>query len=294
MSYKINFEAYSNNFSLPQKIIDDNFDCLNPIHLKVILLIYKNSYKNFSVNLLSNLLKVGEDEITRSMEYWVEKGLLDRTTNIPIKHEVVNLPPISNPIKPSREHSFLLECVEGLLKRPITPAEHKSVIHILDFIRLPADVVLMAIEYCSSVDKENFRYIEKICANWADKGINTHELAEQYLSFLKQIKQDEAKIKKMFGIENRSLTDYESDLVKKWLNEYNFPLDVIKLAYEKTVAATNKVAFAYMNKILSNWYELGYRVITDILPSDTAKSGRSSSLDIDELDRFWDTVPKLR
>lgn len=299
MPYKINYEAYSNNFALPKKVIDDNFDSLNPIYLKVILLIYKNSYKHFSINLLSGLLKVAEVEVKNAIDYWIDKGLLFKSEITPIKSDAIVLSttavPTHNTLN-SRELSFLLECMEGLLKRPITSVEHKSIVHILEFIRLPADVILMAIEYCISIEKVNARYIEKVCASWADKGITSHDLAEQYLTLLKNTKQNENQLKTLFGIQNRSLTDYESDAMIRWLNEYKFSIDVIKLAFEKTVAATGKVAFPYMNKILSNWYELGYKTLADITSNDNKGkkfNSKTSSYDIDELDRFWDNVPKL-
>lgn len=299
MPYKINYEAYSNNFALPKKVIDDNFDSLNPIYLKVILLIYKNSYKHFSINLLSGLLKVAEVEVKNAIDYWIDKGLLFKSEITPIKSDAIVLSTTAVPTHNtpnSRELSFLLECMEGLLKRPITSVEHKSIVHILEFIRLPADVILMAIEYCISIEKVNARYIEKVCASWADKGITSHDLAEQYLTLLKNTKQNENQLKTLFGIQNRSLTDYESDAMIRWLNEYKFSIDVIKLAFEKTVAATGKVAFPYMNKILSNWYELGYKTLADITSNDNKGkkfNSKTSSYDIDELDRFWDNVPKL-
>ncbi len=185
--------------------------------------------------------------------------------------------------------------MESILSRPITSAEHKTVVHILEFLRLPADVILMAIEYCVSIDKVNARYIEKVCTTWADNGINTHELAEQYLNLLKQSRLNEMKVQKIFGIESRNLIDSERNFINRWLNEFKFNVDIIKLAYEKTINAIGKLAFPYINKILLSWYEKGYKTLEDVetneLPKKTEK--KSTSYDIDELDRFWDNVPKL-
>lgn len=297
MPYKINYEAFSNNFALPKEIIDDNFDSLNPIYLKAIILIYNNSYKYLSANLISNLLKVEENIVREAINYWIGKGLLIGSEKPSIKKEAVVLPKTAaNPIPQSRELSFLLECVEGKFKRPLSTVEYKSIVHILEFIRLPADVILMAVEYCISINKANFSYIEKVCINWAEKGIINHDIAEQYLSLLKQTQQNETKIKQLFGIQNRNLTEYESKLIMTWINEYKFSIEVIKIAFEKTVAATNKVAFAYMNKILSNWYQSGFKTIEDIQNSDIKRNSvqeKSSSYNIDDLDKFWDIVPKL-
>lgn len=301
MPYKINFEAYSNNFAIPQELIDENFESLDPTYLKVILLIFKNSDKNYSVNLLSNLLNVPENKVESAIEYWISKNFLVPLDKKKIQPEAIVLSKMSQPITPinvkslSQELSYLLECMESILSRPITSAEHKTVVHILEFLRLPADVILMAIEYCVSIDKVNARYIEKVCTTWADNGINTHELAEQYLNLLKQSRLNEMKVQKIFGIESRNLIDSERNFINRWLNEFKFNVDIIKLAYEKTINAIGKLAFPYINKILLSWYEKGYKTLEDVetneLPKKTEK--KSTSYDIDELDRFWDNVPKL-
>ncbi len=300
MAYKINFEAYSNNFALPQNIIDDDFEKLSVIDLKVILLIFKNSSKNYSANLLSNLLNVSEEEVRKSLANWITKGILVDLPNEKIATDAVVLSKFTQPtitnVKSanSAELSFLLECMEDRLKRPITSVEHKSIIHILEYIKLPADVIMMAIEYCVTVDKVNARYIEKVCASWADNGITTHELAEQYLSISKTSKNNEDKIKKVFGIQDRNLIDSEREHINRWFNEYKFGVDVIKLGYEKTIGAINKLSFPYLNKILSSWSEKGYKTIEEITGTEYSKVRKEkTSYDIDDIDKFWDNVPKL-
>lgn len=300
MAYKINFEGYSNNFSLPQSIIGDDFDKLNVVDLKVILLIFKNSNKNYSVNLLANLLNLSEVEVQNSLTNWINKGILIDLPNEKISSDTVVLSKITQPAATSNksansaELSFLLECMEDRLKRPITSVEHKSIIHILEYIKLPADVVMMAIEYCVSVDKVNARYIEKVCASWADNGITTHELAEQYLNLIKQSKSNEEQIKKLFGIQDRTLIDSEREHINRWFHEFKFDLPIIRLGYEKTIGAINKLSFPYLNKILSSWSEKGYKSIEEITGTEYSKQKKEkTSYDIDDIDKFWDNVPKL-
>lgn len=301
MSYNINFSAYSNNFAIPQAIIDDDFESLDVVFLKVILLVLKNSDKHYSVNLLSNLLNVTETKIEQAINYWIGKQILQKADNSTVAvPTVVTLSKSIMQVTSStsnKELSFVLGCMENILARPVTSVEHKTVMHILEFLKLPADVLLMAIEYCVSIDKLNARYLEKLCVSWVDNHINTHELAEQYLNLLHQKKADEHKIQKAFGISDRKLIDSERDYISKWVNEYNYDIDVIKLAYDRTIKAIGKVAFAYINKILLTWNEKNYRTIDDITANEisvkSAPQSKKTSYDIDELDKFWDKVPKF-
>lgn len=295
MAYRIRYEAYSDNFALPQGVIGDDFRSLDGICLKVILLIYRNSNKNYSVNLLSSLLGVDDAQVQRALDYWIEKGLLVETEQPQIQPEAVVLPVKSAPShKGNSELLFLMECMEKQLGRPITSVEQRSVLHIMEHYNLPADVILMAVEYCDTVGKPNVRYIEKVCASWAEKGIVTHELAEQYLVLFQQSLQNEAVIRKMFGIENRNLIESEREAVLRWMTTYQFTPEIIKLAYDKTMSAIHRLSFPYINKILTSWYELGYRSADEIMQKEGLKPGKGrTSYDIDEIDRFWDQVPKL-
>lgn len=311
MVYQINYEAYASNFSLPAAIVGEGIAELEGDYLKVALLIFRNADRNYSVNLLSNLLSLPEARVEEAVRYWIERGVLlprERESD-PIRTEPVLLSgekaeprPLGtvgapkNP--PSGELTFLVECMENQLHRPVTPVEYKSVIHILEYIRLPADVVLMAIEYCISVDKMNVRYLEKLCADWADRGITSHEAAEEYLSRLMQERSREAQIKKLFGIENRSLIESEKKCVLRWTEEFRFGPEVIGFAYERMIGAIGKLSFPYINKILQSWHEKGYHTLEEIRGGEgngtRRDNARTASYNIAELDEYWkNNVPKF-
>ena len=311
MVYQINYEAYACNFSLPAAVVGEGMAELEGDYLKVVLLIFKNADRNYSVNLLSNLLNLPEARVEEAIRYWIGRGVLlprDRDSR-PVKAEPVLLageraepcpaPPAGSVKNPSSgELTFLVECMENQLHRPVTPVEYKSVIHILEYIRLPADVVLMAIEYCISVDKMNARYLEKLCADWADRGITSHEAAEEYLSRLKQERNNEAQIKRLFGIENRNLIESEKKCVSRWLEEFRFGPEVIGFAYERMIGTIGKLSFPYINKILQSWHEKGYRTLEEIRGGEgngpRREGARSTSYNIAELDEYWkNNVPKF-
>lgn len=301
MTYKINFQTFSDSFTVPAEIVGADFDKLDNIFLKVILLIIKNSGKNYSVSLISNLLNISQSEVEKAIQYWMDKGMLIRASDEPLtpqqvvvlqKHSAVAPPRIENV-----EIAFLSERMEEKLKRPITPVEHKALLHILEFIKLPADVVMMAIEYCVSIDKVNARYLEKVCASWADHGVTTHDKAEQYLNYLQAAHSNEQQIKSIFGINDRNLIDSEKESIARWINEYSFSIDMIQYAYDRMITAIGKLSFPYINKILLTWNEKGFTSISDVTNQKAmdkaSKSKVVASYDLEEIDKFWDNVPKL-
>ena len=301
MTYQINFTRYANHFALPRDIVDESLCDMDPLYLKVILLIFKQPEKECSVHLLSHLLSAPEEKIEEAISYWIDRGLL-LTQETPKKSDVVVLSQktVSHPapsFSATPEAKYLLQCIEGLLGRPVTSTESKTVIQILEYLKMPADVVLMAVDYCVSIGKMNARYLEKTCAAWADNGILTHDLAEQYLTFLKQSKSNEAVIRRITGIENRNFTESEKKFIHRWFDEYQFSEEMITLAYERMIRFIGKISFPYLNSILTSWFEKGYRHVEDVKEEKREKAVSSSekpTYDLDELERFWEHAPDIK
>jgi DnaD/phage-associated family protein len=160
--------------------------------------------------------------------------------------------------------SLLQGEISRRLGRILTTEELKTLLAIRDYLKMPPEVVSMALTYCSQkVEYYNqthgkartlsMRTLEKECYDWANRGILTMEQASAYISHSTELLAPEAQVKKLLGLD-RPLVDSERQYIQSWLN-LGFDLDAIRQAYEKTVLATGKLAWRYMNKILLNWHE---------------------------------------
>ncbi len=300
MNYKINFNNYKNNFSLPALIVEDDLKNINSDYLKVILMIFKNPDKSYSINLLSNLLNLSEAMIKSALHYWIDKGVLlsdvkkERQIHVISKTHAI-------PAKQTNdsELKYLLLSMETVLKRTVTSTDIKTITYIYEYYRLPADVILMAIQYAVEKGKNSMKYIERLCVAWYDKGITNHTLAEEYLKLCSLHQNQTNQIKRIFGISGRALTSTEKASIKTWLLEYQFPMEMIQLAYEKTVQNTGKLAFAYINKILLNWNEKGYKTLEDVQNGEQnykktiSNPSIENSYDIDEFEKHLNKIPTL-
>ena len=65
-------------------------------------------------------------------------------------------------------------------------------------------------------------------------------------------------------------------IMKKWLQEYKLPLDVVKLACERTVMQTGKASFAYADRILENWKKAGVSAVADVQAQDAAFAAKKA------------------
>ena len=92
--------------------------------------------------------------------------------------------PLSRPQKPdslfvakrAQEDSdiaFLLQEAQVILGKTISNGDSATLLMLHDTDGLPVDVILMLLQYASSIGKGNMRYIEKTGIRWSDEGIDS-------------------------------------------------------------------------------------------------------------------------
>lgn len=216
-------------------------------------------------------------------------------SNTPIRPNAFE---VSHRIETTEELKWIVSETERLFSRFITPTEAAVLVSMFDYAGLPADVIIMIIEYCVSIDKANLRFIEKTAYSWADKGIDSHQKVSEYIASISAKKDLEDKIKRIFEIWERSLTSKQKEFANIWISEWEISDELLKFAYEKCIDNTSKLSFPYINKILSNWNENGFKTVNDVLNSENSRkqeSAEKSSFSLDDLDDITNyKVPTLK
>lgn len=205
---------------------------------------------------------------------------------------------VSHRIETTEELKWIVSETERLFSRFISPTEAGVLVSMFDYAGLPADVIIMIVEYCVSIDKTNLRFIEKTAYSWADKGIDTHQKVSEYIASISAEKDVEDKIKRIFEIYDRSLTTKQKEFALVWVSEWNISEELLKFAYEKCLDNTGKLSFPYINKILLNWNESNIKTISDVLSFENNRKqepSSNSSFSIDKLDDISNyKVPTLQ
>lgn len=182
--------------------------------------------------------------------------------------------------------SLLQGEVSRRLGRVLTTEELKTLLSIRDYLKLPPEVVSMVLTYCLQRNEYynqthgtnrtvTMRVVEKECYAWANQGIVTLERASDYISRNLAMMTPEAQVKKLLQLD-RPLVDMERKYIKAWL-EMGFAPEVIRAAYEKTIMATGKLAWKYLNKILLNWHEKGLHTLAAVQEGDQPRGQQPSA-----------------
>lgn len=163
---------------------------------------------------------------------------------------------------------YLFKQAEVILGKLLSPSDFEMLYSFVDWLGLPVEVVIMLLQFGASQGKTGKRYLETVAIDWADKGINTYESAEEYIREIELRMSNEGKVRGILGIYDRALTATEKKYISAWVTEKNYSAELISEAYDRTVAATGKLSWAYMNKILQSWQEQGLENVDKVKASE--------------------------
>lgn len=161
-----------------------------------------------------------------------------------------------------RQILFIAEQYMGPLSRSTTD----DLLYIYEELHFSFELMDYLIEYCVSKGSGNIHYIKKVAFHWYENNIDSVAKAKQETSTYHR---DYFTILKAFGITGRNPVSSEVDMMKHWIRDYGFTMDILTEACTRTVTSTGKASFAYADKILSGWKKKGVRYLKDIQALDS-------------------------
>ena len=162
------------------------------------------------------------------------------------------------------QFSRLVDEVQRTLGKILSSADLIKLFGIYDHLGLPPEVILTLISYCTLEYRRRYggggaptmRCIEATAFAWERAGAVTIETAEDYMRRTDEHNERLAEIRRALGTGGRPLSRTEREYIEKWLAMGHRP-DAVALAYDRTVTQTGKLAWKYMDKILSDWHAKG-------------------------------------
>ncbi len=318
MSYSVNPAVFKSIFAVPTDIVDKHIRLANGDQLKVLLWILRNSTDNPDIDEMCKALKINKSDASDYLQYWVLTGVLceNGQTVIP---EVVSTPeeePVRNekkkeihiasvtPSKPSSreileridespEIGYLFNEAQQMLGKTIGYDGQCTLLLLHDHYGLPTEVLFMMIDYCVSIGKSNYAYLEAVGRDWGTREIDTLEKAAEQITILKNANTVWKEFSQFAGITNPRPTVKQTEYLRRWNTEWKFSINMILLAYEEMANHTSKLSMAYIDKILMNWYNNGYKTPDDVEKAaeeqkdksklaSKSKSGVDASYDLDK------------
>lgn len=183
---------------------------------------------------------------------------------------------------------FLDECQRAYGKM-FNPMDINKVLGLVDYLSLSEEYVLTLLRYFGEMpesERKPLHYVERMAFSLYDDGITDLATLSAHLERLNMLKTNEGQIRSIFGMGTRAFSAKEKKEVLLWLGEYGCSMELIRLAYEKTVNATSKPSIPYASKILERWYREGLKTPEEVEASEQSSAVPSEKGNFDTDDFF--------
>jgi DnaD/phage-associated family protein len=213
----------------------------------------------------TELTEISEESAPQPRRVLPEGGLPNYTTE-----ELATL------LEGRRELSALIDECSQVFGKIFNTHEVSRLLGLVDYLNLSGEYLLLLLAHCVKIGKKSLRYVESVAIALYDDGVTDVGALQQCLKMREQREEAEGKIRAMFGISNRSLTTKERKMIDAWLFEHKVDLEVIRLAYERTVDAIGKASVPYANSIVERWASEKLLTAEAILAAEAEREKQSA------------------
>ncbi len=184
--------------------------------------------------------------------------------------------PVATP-KSNEDFKQLLYIIQRYMERPISKTEMEHIQSYYDDLDFSSELIEYLFEHCVEHNHKSIHYINAVAHAWAKAGIKTVEEAKNQVS---NYNKSYRLILRSFGITGREPVEAEISFMDRWMNEFNYSLEMINRACAKTIEATHNPNFKYADSIIANWAKNNVRTLEDITILDEAHAQGKSKANI--------------
>ena len=248
------------------------------VKLYMYLLYIEVNQINIEIETISKEINISLKDVKASLDYLQEKGLIIMmeegfyivdlqekevmelyTPKVTASKEMIE----ANQKKNNKREKIIND-IESMYFAGNMKAEwYKKIILWFEKYNFSNEAMLGIFSHCFSDEVKPIAYVETVVKSMADKGVITiNDLSKQIVNYDKK-----SKIIKFVKTElnlHKALTKPQERIVEKWIFDYNYDKEQIKLVIDKTINAQN-VGFNYLDKIITEWYQQGLKTAEEIL-----------------------------
>lgn len=218
-----------------------------------------------SLDTMSKVLCMSEDDILKSFSYWQEMGLVQVVSANPLE---VRFLPVrarsgSSKIRNKEKYTdFNMQMQEILSGRMITPTEYNEYYSIIETYHFEPEALVMIAGHCVRIKSSSigYPYILAVARNYAEEGLKTVEAVEQKFIEYEQNSDEIKRVLSALGLKREADIE-ERNLYLKWNNSFGFTNGVI---VEVAKTLKKKGGFAKLDSLLTKYYEQKLFTIAEI------------------------------
>lgn len=282
---------------LPDVFISEYLSAAKGDYVKVYLyLLFLSKYnKDVKLTDLSKKLSLSFNIIQEAISYWESEGVIIKKStgyvmvNLQEK-ELLNLysPKLSSSpeqIAKNKESQYRASAIENInasyFQGVMSPAWYNDIDLWFKKYQFDEQVMIALFRYCFEKSALHRNYVQAVADAWNKNNIKTFSDLDKYYQKQEKLNTIKKSICKKLGF-NRALTQFEEAYIEKWIVDFEYSIKIIDVALKKTTSKANP-NFDYLDKLLTDWHERGFKTENEIL--DFMKNLKEKKSSVKELSK---------
>ena len=283
-------------FVLPAAVVDEALKLATAEQLQV-LLWFSRHHQQWDSAACAAAIGVSSAECESHLQFWVQQGLLQpaeaagaaATAPQRMARPAAVKPRLQEVLAYQQEHrdfSVFLEEISARLGKPLSHGDVATLLYLITTAGVPQATILLITGYMVSLGKTSMRYIEVTTLDWQDRDIVSPADVDAHIQKLQNDRKAADRVQGLLGIPQR-FGDLNAEKVARWVLEWGFSDEMLRLAYQQTVEKCKKYTVSYMDKVLEGWHINGITTPEQLEKPRPAKKGAAvtnpeeSSLDME-------------
>lgn len=279
--------------AVPTRVIDGLLGIATGAQLKVLLFLMRFDKMAHETEQIASFCNLDPQEVDRAVAFWLqerilvnEQGRLRLVTGVKTvqSRELPRVQPTVILEETSKDFQAMIGEIQRLTGKTMGALMLSLFYNMAENLHFSPEMIVQLAAYCNSIGKFSYRYMETVATDWYDDGIDTFEKTEEKIRQLEQGRTLERRLARAFGIQT-SFSKSQREMIGAW-REMGIGEELILEAYNRCMDHKNRMSFAYMNKILEDWNQKGYRKVAEIQDERAVRPGRKEHEGLSELEKM--------
>ncbi len=278
--------------AVPARVVDGLLNIATGAQLKVLLFLLRYDKLAHDSASIASFCNLKPEEVDAAVEFWIkEKVFAKEQGKLRLISAIKTVQPKELPrVQPTivleetgEDFRGMIGEIQRITGKPMNSLMVSLFYNMAENLHFSNEMILQLAAYCNSIDKFTYRYMETVSTNWYDSGITTFEQAEAQIHHLEQNRKLEQRLARAFGVRT-AFSAKQRETIAAWAG-MGLSEEMILEAYNRCMDAKGEMKFSYIDKILKNWHEQGYKKVSEIVDLK-APAGRQQHSGLTDLEKM--------
>ncbi len=152
----------------------------------------------------------------------------------------------------SKREKLMSDIARTFFQGMMSPSWYGEIDNWFDRYKFEPEVIYALFQECARRNKlDSKAYISVVAENWAKRGIITFSDLNEYFLIHDKVSKTSRRIGRKL---RKRMTEYDDEMVARWMEQLGYDFDVIELALRKT-SRLSQPSLAFMDKLMQEWFE---------------------------------------